>query len=338
MLLTSVRRLRSMGIIGMNQRNFGLIGRYNPRHLYPLVDDKLKTKRLAQEAGITVPQLLGTVHYQHDVRRLKDMLSAYNQFVIKPVKGSGGKGILVITEQDHNLYYKPSGDAVKLSHIERHVSNILSGLHSLGGKPDAVMIESLIQIDPVFEDYSYEGIPDLRVIVLQGYPIMAMLRLATHASDGRANLHQGAVGVGIDIGTGEALHAVQYGDPVYFHPDTRKPFSNLTVPHWDKLLELAAACYEMTGLGYLGVDIVLDRDQGPMIIELNARPGLSIQVANFAGLAPRVAAVEALEAIDPDPQSRVQFSKRNFAAVRNLIRPRRRTTPTAFTLLAAKTD
>ncbi len=332
MFLTSIKRLRSMGIIGMNQRNFGLIARYNPRHLYPLVDDKLKTKRLAQEAGITVPQLLGTLHYHHDVKQLKDILSAYSQFVIKPVKGSGGKGILVITEQDHNLYYKPSGDAVKLSHIERHVANILSGLHSLGGKPDSVMIESLIQIDPVFADYSYEGIPDLRVIVLKGYPIMAMLRLATHASDGRANLHQGAVGVGIDIGTGEALHAVQYGDPVYFHPDTRKPFSNLTVPHWDKLLELAAACYEMTNLGYLGVDIVLDRDQGPMIIELNARPGLSIQVANFAGLAPRVAIVEALEDTDPDPQLRVQFSKQNFAAVRNLIRPRRRTHHTTSAL------
>ncbi len=313
-----------MGIIGMNQRNFGLVARYNPRHLYPLVDDKLKTKKLAQAANITVPELLGTVLYQHDVKQLKNMLSAYNQFVIKPVKGSGGKGILVITEQDHNLYYKPSGEAVKLSHIQRHVTNILSGLHSLGGKPDSVMIESLIQIDPAFADYSYEGIPDLRVIVLKGYPIMAMLRLATHASDGRANLHQGAIGVGIDIGTGEALHAVQYGNPVYHHPDTRNAFVNLTVPHWDKLLTLAAACYEMTGLGYLGVDIVLDKDKGPMIIELNARPGLSIQVANYAGLAPRVAVVEALEHADSDPQSRVAFSKRNFAANRNLVRPRRR--------------
>ena len=332
MLLTSVKRLRSMGIIGMNQRNFGLVARYNPRHLYPLVDDKLKTKYLAQQAGITVPELLGTLRYHHDVRKLKGILSNYQQFVIKPVKGSGGKGILVIVEQDHNFYYKPSGDTVKLSHIERHVSNILSGLHSLGGKPDSVMIESLIQIDPIFVDYSYEGIPDLRVIVPKGYPVMAMLRLATHASDGRANLHQGAVGVGIDIGTGEALHAVQYGNPVYFHPDTRKPFSNLTVPHWDKLLKLAAACYEMTGLGYLGVDIVLDRDQGPMIIELNARPGLSIQVANFAGLAPRVAIVEALDQVDPDPRSRVEFSRRNFAAIRNLIRPRRRTAKSAFAM------
>lgn len=312
MFLASAKKLRSFGIIGMNQRNFGLISRYNPRHLYPLVDDKLKTKLLAQQAGITVPKLLGTLQYQHDVRLLKEILQPHDQFVIKPVKGSGGKGILVIAEVEHNLYFKPSGDAVQLEDIERHVSNILSGLHSLGGKPDTVMIESLIQLDPVFADYSYEGIPDIRIIVFRGYPIMAMLRLTTHVSDGKANLHQGAVGVGIDIGTGKALHAVQYGNPVSRHPDTRKTFAELTIPHWDKLLQLAAACYEMTGLGYLGADLVLDRDQGPMIIELNARPGLAIQVANAAGLAPRVAAIEALAAIDPDPQSRMEFSKRQF--------------------------
>ncbi len=322
MFLASPKKLRSFGIIGMNQRNFGLISRYNPRHLYPLVDDKLKTKLLAQQAGITVPKLLGTLHYQHDVKLLKEILHPYDQFVIKPVKGSGGKGILVITQHDHNLYFKPSGDAIQLADIERHVSNILSGLHSLGGKPDSVMIESLIQLDPVFSDYSYEGIPDIRIIVFRGYPIMAMLRLTTHASDGKANLHQGAVGVGIDIGTGGALHAVQFGETVLHHPDTRKTFSELAIPHWDKLLQLAAACYEMTGLGYLGADLVLDRDQGPMIIELNARPGLSIQVANYAGLAPRVAVIEALKAIDPNPQTRVTFSKTQFSAAAKPHTPR----------------
>jgi len=322
MFLASPKKLRSFGIIGMNQRNFGLISRYNPRHLYPLVDDKLKTKLLAQQAGITVPKLLGTLHYQHDVKLLQEVLRPYNQFVIKPVKGSGGKGILVIVEHDHNLYFKPSGDTIQLVDIERHVSNILSGLHSLGGKPDSVMIESLIQLDPVFSGYSYEGIPDIRIIVFRGYPIMAMLRLTTHASDGKANLHQGAVGVGIDIGTGGALHAVQFGETVLHHPDTRKTFSELFIPHWDKLLQLAAACYEMTGLGYLGADLVLDRDQGPMIIELNARPGLSIQVANYAGLAPRVAVIETLKAIDPDPQARVIFSKKQFSTVLNPHTPR----------------
>lgn len=322
MFLASARKLRSLGIIGMNQRNFGLISRYNPRHLYPLVDDKLKTKLLAQKAGITVPKLLGTVQYQHDVKLLKELLCPHDQFVIKPVKGSGGKGILVIIEHDHNLYFKPSGDSIQLVDIERHVSNILSGLHSLGGKPDTVMIESLIQLDPVFSDYSYEGIPDIRIIVFRGYPIMAMLRLTTHVSDGKANLHQGAVGVGIDVGSGKALHAVQYGNTISHHPDTRKTFSELTVPHWDKLLQLAAACYEMTGLGYLGADLVLDRDRGPMIIELNARPGLAIQVANFAGLAPRVAVIEALKTIDPDPQLRAAFSKIHFAVDADAHPPR----------------
>lgn len=318
MFLISPKKLRKLGIIGMNQRNFGLVGRYNPRRLYPLVDNKLKTKLLAQKAGITVPKLLGTLHYQHDVRKLEDLLAAYSQFVIKPVKGSGGKGILVISERDHSFYFKPSGDMISLIEIKRHVSNILSGLHSLGGKPDSVMIESLIKLDPVFSGYSFEGVPDLRVIVLRGYPVMAMLRLATHASDGKANLHQGAVGVGIDIGTGKALHAVQFGKPVQRHPDTRKTFTDLAIPHWDKLLSLAAACYEMTGLGYLGVDIVLDRDQGPMILELNARPGLSIQIANNAGLLPRVRMVEALSYIEPDPDSRVIFSKKFFSTMPDL--------------------
>ncbi|MEK7845297.1 MAG: sugar-transfer associated ATP-grasp domain-containing protein, partial [Pseudomonadota bacterium] len=131
---------------------------------------------------------------------------------------------------------------------------------------------------------------------------------------------------GIDMGTGSALHAVQYGESVSCHPDTRKTFPELVIPHWDKLLQLAAACYEMTGLGYLGVDIVLDRDQGPMIIELNARPGLSIQVANCAGLAPRVAVIEALKNIEPDLQLRVAFSKKQFAADSGIHPPRQQRT------------
>ena len=312
MLFASAKTLRNAGIIGMNERNFGLIAHHNPRHLYPMVDNKLKTKILAQQAGITVPKLLGTLQYQHDVKQLKQLLDEHNQFVIKPVTGSGGKGILAIIKQDAGLYIKSSGDAIKLPDITRHVSNILSGLHSLGGKPDTVMIESLIQLDPIFADYSYKGIPDIRIIVFKGYPIMTMLRLTTKASDGKANLHQGGVGVGIDIATGRALHAIQFGQPILHHPDTHKIFSELVIPHWDELLRLAAACYEMTGLGYLGADLVLDKQLGPMIIELNARPGLSIQVANCAGLASRIEFIEKLETITIDPESRVALSQQAF--------------------------
>ena len=313
MIFTSPKQLRARGIMGMNRRNVDFVAAHNPRHLYPLVDNKLKTKLLAEQAGIAVPRLLGTLQYQHDVKQLHSQLLPHQKFVIKPAKGSGGKGIVVIAEREHEIYFKPSEEAISHEDLERHATNILSGLYSLSGTPDIVMIEAMVQAHPIFAQYSYEGVPDIRVIVFQGYPVMAMLRLATHASDGKANLHQGAVGVGIDLATGKALHAVQYDRPIYKHPDTKHVFSDLHIPNWDQLLPLAAACYEVTGLGYLGVDIVIDKDRGPLILELNARPGLTIQMANGTGLTPRLAAIEALTSRHTDADARACFSREHFS-------------------------
>ena len=294
----SPRELRQLAVLGMNSRNINYIARYNQRQLYPLVDDKLQTKRAAQTAGIAVPDLLGVIESQWELRGLQSMIGDWQQFVIKPTRGSGGKGIMVITGRDFDFFIKSSGSKLELSAIHRHINNILSGLHSLGGKPDRVMFEALIDYDAVLNEYTYEGVPDIRIIVFKGFPVMAMLRCATHASDGRANLHQGAIGVGIDICTGKSLVAVQHGRPVVEHPDTGKAFSELSIPYWDTILELASGCYEMTGLGYIGCDIVLDKQKGPVILELNARPGLAIQLANGKGLARRLSMVEDFESTE----------------------------------------
>ncbi|HRH78578.1 MAG TPA: sugar-transfer associated ATP-grasp domain-containing protein, partial [Cellvibrionaceae bacterium] len=149
-----------------------------------------------------------------------------------------------------------------------------------------------------------------------GFPVMAMMRLSCKASGGKANLHQGAVGVGIDIKTGAAVNAIQNGANIKVHPDTQQELSALQVPAWQELLELACGCYDMTGLGYLGVDLVLDRDLGPLLLELNARPGLSIQIANKAGLLPRLQAVEQLKKIERYSNlERVAFAREHFAAL-----------------------
>lgn len=313
-------RLREKGIIGMNRRNIRYIGRYNNRRLYPLVDDKLKTKLLAQSYGVTSPALIGTVETQFGIKRLNDLLSGHEGFVIKPAKGSGGKGILVIEQvsDDDQAFIKPSGARLWLTDIERHVSNILSGLYSLGGSPDVAVIETLINFEESLLAYTYEGVPDIRVIIFKGYPVMAMMRLSTAASDGKANLHQGAVGVGLDIATGFALRGVQFDRPCQHHPDTNHDLASLKVPHWETLLNLAASCYEMTGLGYLGTDMVLDRDHGPMLLELNARPGLAIQMTNGEGLRPRLDLIER----QPDgvgPKERVAFAQRHFARQSELV-------------------
>lgn len=307
-------RLQRMGILGMNCRNRDFIGSYNSRHLFPLVDDKLKTKLLAEEYELATPRLFFVVREQHEIAQIEKKLAGLEGFAVKPAKGSGGKGILVIIGRREDKFIKSSGVEITIEDIRRHMSNTLAGLYSLGGKSDMVIVEDLIQFDDSFEGYSYEGVPDIRIIVFKGYPVMAMLRLATHASDGKANLHQGAVGVGLDIATGRALRAVQFSKPVVLHPDTLRPLNEIAIANWRDMLLLASRCFDMTGLGYIGTDIVLDKVRGAQLLELNARPGLSIQVANGRGLLPRLRHIESLKPrAHRTPEQRVDYAMQTFS-------------------------
>jgi len=311
--LISPSRLRALGILGMNRRNIAYIGEYNPRCSYPLVDDKLKTKRAALERGIPVPELYGVIEWQHQLRKIDELLAPHEGFVIKPVRGSGGKGILVVIGRRGDRFVKSSGVEIGVDDIRQHVSNILAGLHSLGGRNDRAMLEAVIDFDPRLAQYSFEGVPDIRVIAFRGVPVMAMMRCATHDSDGKANLHQGAVGVGLDIATGRSIRAVQHNHLVQVHPDTGASFAELQIPHWESVLDLAASCVEMTGMGYLGADIVLDRVKGPVLLELNARPGLAIQVANQAGLVHRLAIAREIAERTDDHDTRIALARQRFA-------------------------
>ena len=307
-------RLREHGMLGMNCRNVEFINRYNDRRLFPLVDNKLQTKLLAQKYEVPTPGLQFVVREQHEISRIERQLVDRDRFVLKPAKGSGGKGILVVTGRSGDDFVRSSGALISIADIRRHMSNILAGLYSLGGASDVVIIEDLIAFDPCFAGYSHEGVPDIRIIVFQGYPVMAMLRLATHASDGKANLHQGAVGVGLAMDSGRGLNAVQFGRPINSHPDTRRPLGDICIPGWQDILLLAAHCHDMTGLGYIGTDLVLDSESGPQLLELNARPGLSIQIANGRGLLPRLRHIESLSnGRRLSAGQRVDYVMRNFA-------------------------
>ena len=93
---TPWRRLERLGMLGMNKRNGDFIAKYNSRSKYPLVDDKLETKRLAEQAGLAVPKLYGVIKIEKDIPALVEQLKDHQDFVIKPSHGSGGEGILVI--------------------------------------------------------------------------------------------------------------------------------------------------------------------------------------------------------------------------------------------------
>lgn len=311
----SPRRLNRLGMLNMNRRNVDYIARYNERSSYPLVDNKLKTKMVVAEYGVKTPGLLQIVREQHEISHFREMAEDLEGFAIKPAKGSGGKGITVITGRDGDEYIKASGGRVDAPYLERHLTNILAGLYSLAGTPDVAIVENLVQSDPDLARYSHQGVPDIRIVVFQGYPVMAMLRLATTASDGKANLHQGAVGVGLDIGTGRNLNAVQFNRPTTLHPDTGLALGNIEIAAWDQMLEMASRCYEATGLGYMGVDLVVDANEGPLLLELNARPGLAIQMANGCGLLPRLRAIENLKRPHFSPGERARFAMEAFASL-----------------------
>lgn len=306
--------LKRAGILGMNRRNVSYIGPYNPRRLYRLVDNKLTTKLIAEQEGLAVPKLIAMVNTQHEIEMVQDTLKDLTEFVAKPAQGSGGKGILVVVGHDGDQYRKSSGGLIGIADVKRHLTNTISGLHSLGGRPDVAFLEELVKVDPYFERYSHEGVPDIRLIVFKGFPVMGMLRLATKSSDGKANLHQGAIGVGLDLATGHAIRAVQHDHLVTHHPDTGALLSEIKIPNWDELMHLATRCYDVTELGYLGCDIVIDRNLGPLILELNARPGLSIQLANNTGLLPRLTHLEAMDTRRMGIEKRVDYSRTHFVA------------------------
>ncbi len=314
MIFKTYRSLKDKGILSINQRNSDFVLKYNDRKNYPLVDDKLKTKRLASQANIAVPQLYAQIDTEHQIKKIDQILEPFTDFVIKPAHGSGGDGILVITGKVGNRYRQINGKLLSHQELSYHLSRLLSGAYSLGGNHDYAIIERRVIVDPVFGNISHQGVPDVRVITLLGYPVMAMLRLPTRSSGGKANLHQGAIGAGIDIGSGITKNGVYQNDIIDHHPDTLNPIAGVQVPYWNEILQIAASCYELTAMGYLGVDIVIDAHEGPLMLELNARPGLSIQVANQEGLLKRLRLIEARKKHMPHEaiSSRVGYSQEQF--------------------------
>jgi alpha-L-glutamate ligase-like protein len=287
--------------------------------LYPRVDDKVITKQLALNAGMAVPELYGIISNQGEAKDFVKIVAERESFVIKPAQGSGGDGILVVTgrsKRKRELFRLSSGVLISAGEIAHHISNIVGGQYSLSGNSDKALIEYCVRFDPIFAEVSYRGVPDIRVIVYKGYPAMAMVRLPTRASDGKANLHQGAVGAGVDMGLGETLNGVLDDEVIDEHPDTGALVAGLQIPQWDFILESAARGYEVTELGYLGVDMVIDKDLGPMILEMNARPGLNIQIANRSGLATRIARIDEIFDSMATTDERARIARLEFPADR----------------------
>jgi len=299
--------LRRHRVLGINARNVNLLLELNPRGFYPALDDKVLTKKICEERKIPVPETFVVVERAGDLRRVLGFLRKHQQFVVKPARGAGGRGVLVIVRQNGAQFETSDGQLLSPAELRYHILTILSGSFSLGDRADLAIVEQRLLPHSAFENLVVGGTPDIRIIVYRGLPVMAMLRLPTHASRGRANLHQGAVGVGIHLETGCTFGGVYRDRAVTVHPETDMSIEGIPIPHWSDVLTMAVRLSEAVQLGYLGVDIVLDANHGPIVLEANARPGLAIQTANRCGLLSRLAMVDEqkAEAVIPTHKERL---------------------------------
>jgi alpha-L-glutamate ligase-like protein len=307
--MSVLQTLRREGVLGINCRNIEYTLRCNRRRFYPRVDDKLATKRLCQAANIPIPQLLAAADHHFELRQLPAHLADEPAFVLKPAHGAMGNGVLVIVDRDGDQLRLADDRVIGMQDFLYHGASIISGLYSLAGQPDVAMVEQRLEVHPAFEEIVSGGVPDVRVIVFRGIPVMAMTRLPTRRAAGRANLHQGAVGAGVDLETGRTVHAVLKDHPVRVHPDTGQPLLGRALPDFERVVEIAVHATDQTELDYVGADIVVDARRGPVILELNARPGLAVQTANRAGLLPRLRAVERMWRPDLALEKRLELGR-----------------------------
>lgn len=289
-LLKSLRLFqeRRRRLMGLNLRNRALITRANPRKHRHLADDKLVTKAMLDAALVPTVQTITSFRGLGEVPAALDVLKRHETFVLKPTRGSGGRGIIVVVGRDGDDFVQAGGQILSPAALRKHMAEIVFGAFSKTLE-DSGLVEHRINAHPLLRELGPVGLSDIRVLVLDGQPFAAMLRVPTRKSSGKANLHAGGLGLGLDLKSGQITRAVQSGKAIHVHPDTGADLTDVRLPHWDLVLDVARRAAAVFPLRYLGIDICLDEARGPLVLEVNVRPGLEIQ--NICG----VSLIDALE-------------------------------------------
>jgi alpha-L-glutamate ligase-like protein len=291
-------------VLTMIVRNREFVGKYNSSGLMAMLS-KDAVKGLLLPLGVPMSATYLVLRERSDLSKFKEWMKQHDVFALKPSSSYGGEGILLVNGRQGDAY-RTSAGLMSSSQIETLAFSILEGQFH-GGEKDTAVVEELLTQNESLRDIVPRGLADIRVISFLGYPVMAMMRIPTIASGGKANIHLGAVAAGVRISTGVIFHSVWAGLPSPEHPDTGAPLLGKQIPSWDEILEVSAEAQRLAGIGYAGVDIALDSKRGPVVMEVNRRPGLEIQNANAAGLLRRLRMIEQLPQHELPVEERVKI-------------------------------
>ncbi len=282
------------GVVGLNRRNIDLVMGKNRRKYFPLVDDKIKTKTILQREGYGAAPTIAECNSFFEIDMFQEKMIAHGgPFVLKPARGYGGEGIVIVKSVSKEGIWNCGSLGMWDANKQRtYIAEILYGVYSMGGNSDVAFTEEFIVAHEGIQKFAQDGLPDIRVIIHDGVPIAAMLRVPTSESEGKANLHAGGCATSVDIKNGTTGCGWYRGSAAEHHPEKGFAFAGNQIPHWEKVLEISRSLYEHFPLGYMGADFTIDEVVGPVILELNARPGLEIQNVLGEGLSQIIGAAE----------------------------------------------
>ena len=295
--------LNHHGVLGLNARNLLYIKPFNPKKAVAFADDKMKTKAFLSARGIPTARLFARIETRRQLSSF-DFKSLPDECVLKPNEGFGGEGIIILKGRRNGVFLEQGKTPISNERLREHIEDILDGKFSISGQADFAFFEQILVADDSFIPFRPAGLPDLRIVVFNLVPVMAMLRIPTAESHGKANVHLGGIGIGIDIAKGVTTHAAQYNHILSELPHGT-PVSGIQIPRWEEILLISSRIQQITNIGYLAVDLTIDHELGPVLLEVNARAGLMVQVANLAPLRARLERVSGLKVSSPEKGVRI---------------------------------
>lgn len=295
--------LNHRGVLGLNARNLLYIKPFNPKKAVAFADDKMKTKAFLSARGVPTARLFARIETRRQLNSF-DFSSLPDECVLKPNEGFGGEGIIILKGRKNGEFLEQGKKPISEQRLREHIEDILDGKFSISGQADIAFFEQILVADDCFVPFRPAGLPDLRIVVFNLVPVMAMLRIPTAESKGKANVHLGGIGIGVDIAKGVTTHAAQY-NKIQSELPHGTPVAGIQIPRWEEILLISSRIQYITNIGYLAVDLTIDHELGPVLLEVNARAGLMVQVANLAPLRARLERVSGLKVSSPEKGVRI---------------------------------
>ncbi len=247
--------LKNYGILWQNARNKYILD-YNDDNAKTLADSKIKTKEFLSKKWIKISESLHIIKNFEELKNF-DFYALPLPFVIKPNAWYWGKGIIIIDKFESWFFISNDNNKYTITDLQKHSEEILSWFYSLSWNRDKVIFERKIVLHHLIGLLWKYWLPDIRAIVFNMVPVMAMLRVTTANSKWKANLHVWACWVWIDIRTWKLTNINQFWKNIKSIPwiwDVR----NIELPFWEDILFLASNIQKITNIWYIWCDIVLD--------------------------------------------------------------------------------